>query len=138
MVVDWADRLRARSLSDMTEATVTLFRPVGVKELELIRDSGMKAFPPRLPTQPIFYPVLNEDYATQIARDWNAKDANSGYAGFVLRFQVLATYIAQFDVHRVGGRVHDEYWIPAERLAEFNDSIVGEIEIIAEFRGNNS
>jgi hypothetical protein len=129
------DHTPARTLLLMGEPTVTLYRPTGLMELELIRDSGMKAFPPRLATQPIFYPVLNEDYATQIARDWNAKDPNSGYAGFVLQFHVRSSYIDRFEVHRVGGRTHDEYWIPAEGLDEFNDNIVGEIEVIVEFRG---
>ncbi len=55
------------------DEVVTLFRPVGQNELNLIKESGYKAFPPRLPEQPIFYPVLNEEYATQIARDWNTK-----------------------------------------------------------------
>ena len=59
--------------------TLTLFRPVGPKELELIKASGWKAFPPRLSDQPIFYPVLNEDYAVQIARDWNVKESGSGW-----------------------------------------------------------
>ena len=68
--------------------TTTLFRPVGVKELELIAESGYLGFPPRLYFQPIFYPVLNEEYATQIARDWNTKDEASGYAGYVTRFEV--------------------------------------------------
>jgi hypothetical protein len=58
--------------------TMTLFRPVGPTELEWIRASGNCAFPPRLPEEPIFYPVLNEDYAAQIARDWNAKDSGAG------------------------------------------------------------
>jgi hypothetical protein len=40
--------------------TVTLYRPVGPKELELIKSSGWKEFPPRLAEQPIFYPVINE------------------------------------------------------------------------------
>jgi hypothetical protein len=55
-------------------ATTTLYRPVGRRELDLIRDSGMRAFPPRLPEQPIFYPVLTLEYARRIARDWNTKD----------------------------------------------------------------
>jgi len=84
--------------------------------------------------QPIFYPVLNLEYATQIARDWNTKDAASGYAGYVTRFRVRAAFLASYEVHQVGARVHQEYWIPAEELAAFNDSIVGPIEVIAEFR----
>jgi hypothetical protein len=113
------------------ENTVILFRPVGPKELELIRESGYRAFPPRLPEQPIFYPVLNEAYATQIARDWNVKHSGQG---FVTRFHVRAAYIQRFEVQTVGGSEHQEYWIPAEGLIEFNDNIVGEIDVIREFR----
>ena len=68
--------------------TQTFFRPVGKKELELIQASGMTAFPPRLFWQPIFYPVLTEPYATQIARDWNTVDEASGFEGHVTRFHV--------------------------------------------------
>ena len=49
-----------------------LYRPVGTAELELITESGFTRFPPRLPEQPIFYPVLNERYAREIAERWNA------------------------------------------------------------------
>src|SRR4051794_28716504 len=114
----------------MSDVVVTLFRPVGPKELELIRESDYKAFPPRLPEQPIFYPVLNEGYATKIARDWNVKASGSGY---VTRFAVNADYLSQYEVQTVGSRIHQEYWIPAEELEEFNANIVGEIEVIAEF-----
>jgi hypothetical protein len=115
--------------------TITLFRPVGVGELELIRASAMREFPPRLPAQPIFYPVLTEEYATEIARDWNTRDAASGHAGFVTRFAVRAEFLAQFEVQTVGAARHQEYWIPAERLPELNRNIVGLIEVVAEFRG---
>jgi hypothetical protein len=114
------------------EETTILYRPVGPKELDLIARSGHKAFPPRLPEQPIFYPVVNEEYATQIARDWNVK--RSG-AGFVTRFHVRTSYLAKFTVQKVGSIIHQEYWIPAEQLEEFNENIVGLIEIISEFRG---
>src|ERR1700722_1195944 len=97
---------------------VTLFRPVGPKEHELIRASGNKAFPPRLPEQPIFYPVMNEEYAVQIARDWNAKDSGVGY---VTRFRVRKEFIAKYEVQRVGGAKHKELWIPAEDLAAMNE-----------------
>lgn len=120
----------------MTKAdTVTLYRPVGQKELELVAESGYRAFPPRLHWQPIFYPVLNEEYATFIAREWNTKDEGSGFVGYVLRFQVRSDYIAQFTVQKVGSATALELWIPAERLAEFNENIVGEIEVIATYRG---
>ena len=117
-----------------TEETITLYRPVGPKELALIRESDFRAFPPRLPEQPIFYPVLNEAYATQIARDWNSTSAQNEYAGFVTRFAVRAAFLADYPVETVGSRMHQEYWIPAEKLDAFNASIVGEIEIIAEYR----
>lgn len=110
--------------------TKTLFRPVGPAELKLIEESGWTKFPERLPEQPIFYPVLNEEYAAQIARDWNVKDSGSGY---VTRFEVDSNYIARFDVQVVGGSNHQEYWIPAEDLDDFNGHIVGKIEVIAEF-----
>src|SRR3982750_4293909 len=97
--------------------TVVLYRPVGKNELALIRESGNTRFPPRLPEQPIFYPVLNEEYAAQIARDWNAPSKGVGY---VMRFRVKAAFPQRYPVQTVGGRVHQEYWIPAEDLAEFN------------------
>lgn len=116
--------------------TVTLFRPVGQKELDLIRESGWRRFPPRLSWQPIFYPVLTEEYAIHIAKAWNTRDANSGYVGYVLRFQVLADYLDQFETHKAGGCNCVEYWIPADALDDFNDHIVGMIEITREFHPN--
>ena len=112
--------------------TVTLFRPVGLKELELIRASGYREFPPRLPEQPIFYPVLNEEYAAHIAREWNVRHSEHG-RGFVTRFRVSARFLSRYEVQTVGGSEHREYWIPAEDLPEFNRNIVGPIEVIAEF-----
>lgn len=108
-----------------------LFRPVGQKEFELIAQTGFKGFPPRLEGQPIFYPVLNEEYATFIAREWNTADAASGYVGYVLRFFVRTRYLADFEVQKVGSATALEYWIPAEQLAEFNENIVGQIELVA-------
>jgi hypothetical protein len=111
--------------------TITLYRPVGPAELDLIAASGWREFPPRLPDQPIFYPMLNEGYATQIARDWNVPASG---AGFVTRFQVAADFAARYPRQVVGGREHEELWVPAEELGEFNRHIVGLIEVIAEFR----
>jgi hypothetical protein len=110
--------------------TVILFRPVGPKELQLIRDSGFSTFPPRLPEQPIFYPVLSEDYAVKIARDWNVKASGSG---FVTRFLVRRDFLDRYPVQVAGGSQHREYWIPAEELETFNANIVGKIEVIASF-----
>ena len=75
---------------------VTLYRPVGQKERDLIADSGWKRFPPRLEFQPIFYPVLTEEYAIRIAREWNTKDAASGFVGYVTRFCVEQEFLAKF------------------------------------------
>jgi hypothetical protein len=122
----------------MVEDTTLLYRPVGQKEFELIAESGFRAFPPRLDWQPIFYPVLNEEYAAFIAREWNTKDAGSGFVGYVLRFSVRADYLVQFQVQKVGGATALEYWIPAERLAEFNDNIVGVIEEISRYMTDGS
>src|SRR6476659_530151 len=101
------------------DETVTLYRPTGRRELELVRESGYRAWPPRLAEQPIFYPVLNEEYATQIARDWNAK-YNPDKLGYVTKFAVRKEFLDNYEIKVVGGRVHQEYWIPAEDLEEFN------------------
>ena len=120
----------------MSQGQLTvLYRPVGPKELELIAASGYRAFPPRLPDQPIFYPVLNEDYAVQIARDWNVRASGSGY---VTRFHVRTDFLARYPVQTVGGTVHQELWVPAEELREFNNNIVGSIEVIRRFEGSES
>ena len=110
--------------------TTTLFRPIGPHELALIAASGFREFPPRLPDQPIFYPVLNEEYARQIARDWNVKASGSGY---VTRFQVANSFLEKYPAEVVGGAIHRELWIPAEDLPELNRNVVGLIEVIAEF-----
>ncbi|GAB4452820.1 MAG: hypothetical protein OHK0029_04480 [Armatimonadaceae bacterium] len=115
--------------------TVTLYRPVGQREWELIAESGYRAFPPRLAHQPIFYPVLNEEYAIEIARDWNTRDAASGFVGYVTRFSVRADFLANYEVKTVGASRHQEYWIPAEDLPMFNTALIGPITITAEFRG---
>jgi hypothetical protein len=115
--------------------TITLYRPVGPKELELIRHSGFRAFPPRLPHQPIFSPVLNREYAVEIARDWNAQDRETGYSGYVTRFEVDAEFLARYRSHRVGDATHQEYWIPALELEAFNAHIVGPIDVIDEYHG---
>ena len=110
--------------------TITLWRPVGPEELRLIEASGMRAFPPRLLEQPIFYPVLSEGYAVKIARDWNVKASGKGY---VTKFSVRRDFLKRYDVQEAGGRDHLEYWIPAEDLRDFNAAIVGPIEVTAEF-----
>lgn len=115
--------------------TTTLYRPVGMYEMRLILDSDSREFPPRHAEQPFFYPVLTLEYATQIARDWNPKDDNSGYAGFVTEFDVDADYVSQFEVHTVGASIHRELWVPAAQLPEFNQHIRGPIRVIASYYG---
>ena len=110
---------------------ITLWRPVGPLELELIRKTDMRAFPPRLPEQPIFYPVLSEDYAVKIARDWNVPASGSG---FVTRFDVRRSFLDRYPIQKAGGSAHLECWIPAEDMGAFNNSIVGKIQVVAEFR----
>jgi len=112
-----------------------LYRPVGTKELELIKKTEYCAFPPRLPEQPIFYPVLNEKYATEIASGWNVK-YNDDHKGYVTKFEVDDDYCAQFEIHCVGDEYHKELWIPAEKLEEFNAHIIGKIDVVSEFSGN--
>ncbi|MER5616355.1 hypothetical protein [Streptomyces sp. NPDC002215] len=112
-------------------ATTTLWRPTGPKELDLVRGLNWRAWPPRLPEQPIFYPVLNEDYAIRIARDWNVKHDG---AGFVTRFDVESEFLRRYPVQQAGGRTILELWVPAEELDEFNAHIVGEIRLVHEFR----
>jgi hypothetical protein len=110
---------------------VVMYRPTGPQELELVRATGFKRRPPRLPQQPIFYPVTNEKYATEIATKWNVRDNG---AGFVTRFRVRKSFAGRHATHQVGARHNTEWWIPAEELDELNDNIVGEVEVIAEFR----
>jgi hypothetical protein len=119
----------------VTDDTRTLYRPVGQTEFELVRASGFREFPPRLPEQPFFYPVLNEEYATQIARDWNTKDERSGFAGYVLKFNVRTEFLQRYESHVVGNASHREYWIPADELASLNANIVGSVEVVSEFGG---
>jgi|SRR6516165_11307330 hypothetical protein len=117
-----------------SQQVVVLFRPVGQAECDLIRDSGFRQFPPRLPQQPFFYPVLSEEYATQIARDWNTKNETSGFVGYVLRFKVKRSFLSAYPIRTVGSSKHQEYWIPASELPKFNENILGTIEVVSEFR----
>ncbi|MFI1770652.1 ADP-ribosylation/crystallin J1 [Thalassobellus citreus] len=116
--------------------TIILYRPIGLKELELIIESGFSKFPPRLNWQPIFYPVMNEDYASEIALKWNTGDEFSGYSGFVTAFKVNTEYIKKFEVRNVGGEIHNELWVPSEEMELFNNQIEGKIEVTKTFLGN--
>ena len=115
----------------MNDETVILYRPTGPEEMELGRRSGFRRWPPRLPEQPIFYPVTNEAYAVEIATRWNVRDSGVGY---VTRFRVGKTFMDRYEVHLVGASHHTEWWIPAEDLEALNANIVGEIEVLGEYR----
>jgi hypothetical protein len=112
------------------EDAVILFRPAGPEEMELVKASGFRRWPARLPDQSIFYPVTNEEYATQIARDWNVPASGSGY---VTRFKVNSSFMKKYPIQKVGGENHTEWWIPAQDLEALNNNIVGLIEIVREF-----
>ena len=117
--------------------TTTLFRPVGEKEMILIVESNSKKFPPRLEWQPIFYPVLNENYASEIAEKWNTRDEAGNYLGFVTQFEVLEEEINKYPAQNVGSRNHNELWVPSEKLETFNQAIVRNIEVIKVLIGND-
>jgi hypothetical protein len=115
----------------MSDDVVVLYRPTGPKELELVAASKYRRWPPRLPGQPIFYPVTNEEYAKEIAVKWNIPESG---VGFVTRFSVRKSFMDRYEIHKVGGENHVEWWIPAEDLEELNDNIIGLIEVIGEYR----
>lgn len=115
---------------EKTRSTTVLYRPTGPNELELVRASGYKRWPARLPDQPFFYPVTNEQYAIEIARDWNVRSSGSGY---VTRFEVESLFMDRYAVQQVGGKHHTEWWVPAEELDALNDHIVGLIVVTWKF-----
>ena len=94
----------------------------------------MRGFPPRMSGQPIFHPVLGLGYAQQIARDWNA--TSGAMAGYVTRFEIDDAYANSFDVQKVGGNEHREFWVPASSVGEFNTHLVGAIRLIAAYFGS--
>ncbi|AGC75777.1 hypothetical protein LX97_00459 [Nonlabens dokdonensis] len=116
--------------------TTTLYRPVGLIELQLIYDTGFTAFPPRLEWQPIFYPVMNEAYAIEIATKWNLDDKSSGYSGFVTSFEVDEEFLKRYNVENVGGKIHNELWVPSSEMDLFNAHIKGEIKVTKMYFGS--
>lgn len=117
-----------------SDDVITMFRPTGPKELALVAASEWKRWPPRLPEQPIFYPVTNYAYADRIAREWNVPESGAGY---VTRFRVRRSFMERYETHQVGNGEHTEWWIPAEDLEELNDNIVGTIDVVAEYRADS-
>lgn len=115
----------------MNEETIVMYRPTGPEELKLVAESGYKKWPPRLSEQPFFYPVTNEEYAKQIAMKWNVKSSGVGY---VTKFKVKKSFVDKYELNKVGGANHTEWWIPAEDIEKLNKNIVGLIEVIGEYR----
>jgi len=110
-----------------------LYRPIGMSELILIYKSRMRIFPPRLPEQPFFYPVINFRYAEQISKEWNTK--HNPYAGYVTRFEVNDDYAATFERHIVGESWHEELWVSADALEQFNEHIHSPIQVVSAYFG---
>lgn len=125
LMIDLADQI------EIDGDCVVLYRPTGPDELALVEAAGFRRWPPRLPEQPIFYPVTNERYAREIAVRWNIKDSGVGY---VTRFRVPKAVMDRYPVQKVGGAHHTEWWVPAEELDALNDAIVGTIDVIGEYR----
>jgi hypothetical protein len=119
-----------RGREENPDGTTTLYRPVGPKELALLRESGFTAWPPRLPDQPIFYPVFNEGYAADIARQWNVGASGSGH---VTRFRVRTDFARRYPTQQAGGADKLELWIPADDVDAVNRALAGPIEVIADF-----
>ena len=113
----------------MTTDTITLYRPTGEKELGLVASSGHSKWPPRLPEQPFFYPVTNQQYAIELTQ-WNITDFGAGY---VTKFEVKKSFMDKYPIKQVGGANHTEWWIPADALSELNENIVGKIQVIGEY-----
>lgn len=119
-----------RGRQENPDGTTTLWRPVGPAELDLLRAAGMRAWPPRLPEQPIFHPVLNHGYAAAITREWNVRASGSGH---VTRFRVRTGFARRYPTRRAGGPDHLELWVPAADLDELNRNLVGRITVLDEF-----
>ena len=111
-----------------------LYRPTGQKELDLVAQSGWTRWPPRLPDQPIFYPVTTFAYAEKIARDWNSSQPAPNNVGYVTRFEITAALANKYPIENAGGKDHQELWVPAEDLEDFNDGIVVKIELVATYK----
>ncbi|WP_170784658.1 ADP-ribosylation/crystallin J1 [Ruegeria lacuscaerulensis] len=115
-----------------------LFRPTGAKELELVKESGWKVWPPRLADQPIFYPVTTFEYAEKIARDWNSVLPAPDNCGFVTKFEITHEAEKKYTVQDAGGKAHTELWIPADDLTWFNGQILGKICVVAGYRNGHA
>lgn len=113
-----------------------LYRPVGLRELELIAATGYREFPPRFEWQPVFYPVLTKEYALAIVTQWNSKESEAGHCGFVTVFDVADEFASRYQVrHLGGGPIYRELWVPAVELGAFNQHLSGPIRVIESVYG---
>jgi hypothetical protein len=119
------------------DQTTILYRPAGQEELDLVKKSGFKAFPPAVEAQPVLNFLESEEYATFIARQVDANKSSSGYIGYVLSVSVHTDFITQFAIRKEGSAIALEYEIPADRIIQFNENIVGMIELIAQYTNNS-
>jgi len=125
------------NLSAAEGFAVVLFRPVGLRELELVAASGWRVFPPRFVWQPIFYPVVTREYARAIVTQWNSKESEAGHCGFVTEFDIDDEFVARYPVQQLGGGpIYRELWVPAAELAEFNAHILGPIRVVESVYGS--
>lgn len=117
----------------MSKEVTICYRPVSQAELDLLEQSEFTCWPPRLPEQPIFYPVTNEHYAIELTQ-WNVSDFGAGY---VTRFAVEKVFMDQYAIHCVGAAHQTEWWVPSEDLDRLNERIVGPIEVLGAYGGKN-
>ena len=85
---------------------------------------------------PLVYSVLNRAPAQlrpPRTGDWNSTREDAEFSDYVTRFEIDHEFAARYDVELAGGEAHQELWVPAEELAEFNRHIVGKIEVVAEY-----
>jgi hypothetical protein len=80
-----------------------LYRPTGRNELRLVEAAGWRRWPPRLPDQPIFYPVTTFAYAEKIARDWNSVLPAPNNVGFVTQFEINIATASRYPAQLADG-----------------------------------
>jgi hypothetical protein len=62
-------------------------------------------------------------------------DPESEGVGFVTEFEIPEDYFRKFPIQTVGLVHHQELWVPAEDLEEFNGKIVNGIRVCKSFNG---
>ncbi|HWS36466.1 MAG TPA: ADP-ribosylation/crystallin J1 [Actinoplanes sp.] len=111
--------------------TTALWRPAGPRELDLIRASGWRRWPPVPLERLYFYPILSESFAVTGAQHWTSSDSGVRY---VLRIHVETDFVGRYSTRSFGGSAAPMLWVPAEDMDEFNAHVVGLIEVVHEIR----